>query len=148
MGKYHRQENQYIHRPKRKVWHLLHRTNIQTAKPNPLPKDRTPGRPAISGRLPLPPVLGAEATSDAQPLFWLTGPCPVWEKATVRSGEREKKRFPLERCLKVLATTFQTLRLVIKGVNFIGAFSARGCNVTSPAPKTRRDRPQSAPELP
>lgn len=35
MGKYHKQESQYIYRQKGKLWHLLYSINIQTAKPSP-----------------------------------------------------------------------------------------------------------------
>ena len=40
------------------------------------------------------------------------------------------------------------MRLVVKRVKFIDAFSARGSNVTHPAPKTLGDRPQSEPGKP
>lgn len=35
MGKYHKQESQYIYRQKGKLWHLLYSINTQTAKPSP-----------------------------------------------------------------------------------------------------------------
>ena len=64
MGKYHKQENQHIHRPKGTVWHLLYRTNIQTAKPNPLPKNRTPRSPC---HVWTPPISHLALSEEAHP---------------------------------------------------------------------------------
>lgn len=104
-------------------------------KPIPLPRTEPPGHPAISGLPPHPTWPSAiKPTSDSVTIL-TNGGCALYGRNPLCVVVRKKKQFFLERCLKVLVKTFQTLRLVIKRVKLIDAFSATGSHVTHLAPQ-------------
>lgn len=150
MGKYHKQENQYIHRPKEKVWRLLYRRN---KRQNRTRFPRT--EPQVTLPLWTPPIPHQALSEEAHlwhrvPVLTDHGRALYGRKllcAVVR--ERRKVIFP-GALFKSTSNNFPNTEACVwwKGSNSQVWSLPEAPMWPTPAPKALRDRPQPAPELP